>query len=260
MPGDFTPTALWPVRWSCDVSTVSPYATGAAVKFASDTLWALSGRQFGLTTVTLRPARWYPIDTPFPDVWLAMPGAMMPPLGATGYSGGWWGFPAGLCLGTTDAHLPAPVKTVSQVKVDGLVLPSSSYRVDDNRILVRTDGNTWPGFNDLRLDDSQIGTWSVTAAYGMAIPDGAELAIGELACEYLRGMNGEDCRLPRNVTQIARQGVTITMPNPTEAFKAGLTGLRLTDAFILTWNPGRLRRRARTYSVDNIASVRRSNT
>lgn len=255
---DFAPIALWPIRWACDVSTASPIVTGLAARYATDTIWALSGRQYGLITITLRPARWFPRETSFPDAWLAMPGAMLPPLGATSYGGGWWGWP-GFCMGSTEAHLPAPVKSITQVKVDGAILPTTSYRVDDNRILVRIDGGTWPSYNDLRFADTAVGTWSVTAQYGQSVPDGAELAVGELACEYLRAINGEDCRLPRNISSIARQGVTITMPDPVQTFKDGLTGLRLVDQFVMTWNPNRLKRRAKAYSVDLIVA-RRTNT
>lgn len=256
MPSDFSPAGLWPVRWMCDVSTVSPTVTGMAVKFAGDALWALSGRQFGLTTVTLRPARWYRRDTPFPDAWIAMPGSMQPPLGANTYGSTWWGWDTGEifsgsgCTSADEVYLPAPVNAVSQVKVDGVVLATTAYRVDNNRILIRIDGNTWPTFNDLRLDDTRVGTWSVQAKFGQNIPSGAELAVGELACEYIRATQGDDCRLPRNITQIARQGVTITLPDPAEAFKSGLTGLRVADMFIKTWNPGGIKSRPRVYSVD----------
>jgi hypothetical protein len=253
MPGDFTPQALWPCRFNCDVSTASPTVTGLAVQFATDVLWALSGRQFGFTTVTLRPVQWHQRDTPFPDLWIAWPGAMAPPMSASPF-GTWWGWAIdeidmGFCS-NVEARLPAPVYDVTQVKVDGQILPTTSYRVDDNRILVRTDGNAWPAWNDLRKDDTQNGTWSATGVFGSNIPADAALAVGELACEFLRAIDGEDCRLPKNITSIARQGVTIRLPDPAEAFKSGLTGLRLPDLFIKTWNPKGLRSRARSYSVD----------
>jgi hypothetical protein len=262
MPGDFTPVDPWPVRFPCDVSTSSPYVTGIAVKFASDVLWALTGRQFGYTTVKLRPTRWHKHDTPFPDVWLAWPGTFGSYWGAVSF-GAWWGWPDldPVCGSPSEAHLPAPVTSVTEVKVDGVVLTGGGvqYRMDDNRILVRTDGSTWPLYNDLARDDTQVNTWSVTAKFGQSVPSGAEIAVGELACEYLRALGGEDCSLPKNVTQVARQGVTISMPDPSEMFDKGLTGLRMVDTFITTWNPGHLRARARSYSVDT-AMARRTNT
>jgi hypothetical protein len=115
---------------------------------------------------------------------------------------------------------------------------------------VRIDGSTWPYVNQLTLPDTGPGTWTVTAQYGESVPSGASIAVGELACEFLRGIRGEDCRLPRNVTQIARQGVTITLPDVTSQFENGLTGLYFCDMFIKTWNPKMLRSRSRVYSVD----------
>jgi hypothetical protein len=257
---EFAPTDLWPVTWVCDVSTESATATGRAVRFASDTLWALTGRQFGLTETTLRPCRNIARETPFPDAWLSWPGTQRPPLGASA-SGGIWGYwvPALCgscssgcsCTSLSEVKLPVPVNSIVQVKIDGVALPSTSYRVDDNRFLIRTDGQQWPSSNDLGLDDDQIGTWAVTAQYGVPVPDGAGMAVGELACQFLKGMHGEDCRLPRTVTQLARQGVSITMPNPDEVFKRGMTGLYFVDLFIRTWNPNRLRQRSRVYSVDS---------
>lgn len=260
MSGDFTPSANWPVTWTCDVSTESPTITGAAVAFATEVLHSLTGQQFGFTTVKLRPCRDCGYSTPFPDGWQSWPGTQPPPIGATGSGGyfGWW-FPLGCgscaydgcgCTVISQVRLPAPVHAVTEVKVDGVVLATNAYRVDNSRFLVRVDGSTWPLANNLAKDDTQVGTWSVTAQYGQSVPTGAALAIGELACEFVRGLAGQDCRLPRGVTQLARQGVTISLPDLATQFKDGLTGLYFTDMFISTWNPNHLRARPRVYSVD----------
>lgn len=257
---DYTTVTPWPVRWSCDVSTYSATATGTAVQLATATIWALTGRQFGLTTVTLRPCRDYARDTPFPDAWLSWPGTQQPPLGATASGGYWgyWGVPALCgscsqgcsCTGLATVRLPAPVHAVTSVRVDGAPLVTGSWRVDDYRWLVRTDGLLWPTQNNMSLDDTHLGTWSVTAVFGTLPPPGSEVAVGELACQLLRAMNGEDCRLPSTVTSLVRQGVTIQMPDPAQMFQTGLTGLYTVDLFIQTWNPGRLRARAQTYAID----------
>jgi hypothetical protein len=254
---DYTTITPWPVRWSCDVSTSSATATGTAVQLATSTLWALTGRQFGYSTLTLRPCRDCARDTSYPDAWLSWPGTQMPPLGATS-SGGGWGVPALCgscsqgcsCATLSQVKLPAPVHAVIAVKVNGAPLVTGAWRVDDNRWLVRTDGLPWPSQNNMALDDTAVGTWSVTAQFGSPVPAGAEVAIGELACQYLKAMNGQDCRLPSTVTSLVRQGVTIQMPDPSQMFKDGTTGLYTVDLFIQTWNPGRLRTRAKVYSVD----------
>jgi hypothetical protein len=135
-------------------------------------------------------------------------------------------------------------------------LVTGAYRLDDNCKLMRVDGGSWPVSNNLTLDDSQVGTWSVTAKYGEGLPDGANLAVGELACEILKAMNGEDCRLPRTVTNIVRQGVSVSIPSVSDMFANGVTGLYLVDIFIKTWNPKALRARARSYSVDSLGPRR----
>jgi hypothetical protein len=259
MSGDFSPAASWEVIWPCDVSTESPTVTGLAVTFASEVLWSLTGQRFGFTTVKLRPCRDYAWETPFPDGWLPWPGAQPPPLGATGggFVGYWFGVGCGTCVGgcsctsISEVKLPAPVHAITEVRVDGSPLVTGAYRLDNGRLLVRTDGSTWPVSNNLALADTQVGTWSVTAMYGESVPTGAAIAVGELACEYIRGVSGQDCRLPRAVTQLARQGVTITLPDMSTMFDKGLTGLFFVDTFIKTWNPKNLRARARTYSIDS---------
>jgi hypothetical protein len=259
----YGPCDTWPVRWTCNVSAESPSATGIAVAAATQVLHALSGRQFGLCTATLRPCHtmawgqsW---DTPY--WWSPWPfgGGPMPAL-----VGGLWynlcgdgGFCS--CHATAEARLPARVHRIVQVKVDGVPLASGAYRVDDGRILVRVDGGVWPRTNDIDLDDSKAGTWSVAAQFGQPVPEVAELAMGELACEFLRSIRGEDCRLPRNVTSLARQGVTIQMADLSEVMKLGKTGFPVTDMFLQATNPGKLTQASKSYSVDRLLA-RRTNT
>lgn len=257
------PCADWPVRWSCDISTESPDVTGSAVRVATEVLWALSGRQFGLCTVALRPCRRECGDdywNPYMGQYGTGTGFVSPAL----VGGQWFNIICGgscsgnhcSCTSISEVKLPAPVYRIIEVKVDGVPLVTGSYRLDDNRLLVRTDGLDWPRCNDLNLNDTEVGTWSVTAEYGQLVPEGGAWAVGELACELISAINGNDCRLPRQVTQLARQGVTITFPSLTELFSNRQTGLYLVDLFIATWNPNKLSRRSGVYSVDGALSRR----
>jgi hypothetical protein len=251
----YGPCETWPARWVCDVSCESPTVTGEAAALATEVIWALSGRQFGLCTVTLRPCRRECADVPWPSggytEW-AGTSWISPSL----ISGQWFNVVCGrctdgcACTALSEVTLPAPVHSIIQVKVDGAIVSGSGYRLDDDRTLVRLGGAEWPTCQELNLADTEVGTWSVTARYGIEPPLGASWAVGELACELIRALNGEDCRLPRNVTQLVRQGVTIQFPNVVELLREGLTGLYLVDQFVATWNPGGLRRRSGTYSVD----------
>lgn len=259
MTADFGPCAPWPVRWTCDVSTESPTATGIAVASATEVLWALSGRRFGTCQVTLRPCREDCYGTAYWSSYGApWPASVFPSMGGWGYSWGWFDSLCGSCSGTcscseiSEVRLPAPVSSIVSVKIDGtpMVTGGAAYRVDDNRLLVRTDGQRWPRCNDLSKDDTQPGTWSVTALYGEEIPEMAQLAVGQLACEILKSANGQDCMLPAGITQLVREGVTISYPDIGDLWKKGRTGLYLVDAFLTTVNPSGLRHRAKTYRVD----------
>ncbi|MEH0574301.1 hypothetical protein QBA54_07355 [Streptomyces sp. B21-108] len=253
------------MTWTCDVDTLNPAVTGVAVSMATDVLWALTGMRFGLCEATLRPCRRDCFDGRFFDDFGA------PWTGARSYpqpaliGGQWFNLTCGGCGGdcscstVSEALLPAPVNRIVEVKIDGTPLVSGAYRVDNNRLLVRTDGGKWPRCNNLALADTEEGTWSVTALYGEDLPDGAALAMGQLACEIAKAAAGGDCKLPAGLQQLVRQGVTISYPDVGELFKQGRTGLYLVDMFVATWNPYGLRQRSRVYSVDR-PQVRRAGT
>lgn len=263
MSADFGPCADWPVYWTCDVSAESPLLTGYAVAMATRTLWALSGRRFGTCEVKIRPCRRECYD-PWPWGWSQWGG---PTLGTTVWSDYryWMPLTCGSCLDScacsevSEAKLPSPVSSIVEVKVDGTPLVTGAYRVDNNRLLVRTDGLKWPYCNNLNKADTEPGTWSVTALYGEDVPVSATLAMGELACEIVKAGKGQDCRLPPGVTSLVRQGVTIQYPDIGQLLKDGRTGLYLVDMFLTAENPDGLKQRGRVYSVDR-PSVRRTDT
>lgn len=255
----YGPCDSWPVTWMCDVSCESPQVTAQALSAATEVVWALSGRQFGLCEVTLRPCRQDCATYPWPSSgssgsWSEWPGQGWLSVALVG--GQWFNVVCGRCTqgcsctSISEVLLPAPVRRVVEVRVDGDVMPTGSYRLDDARRLVRTDGSEWPRCNDLNLDDTEDGTWSVTAEYGRDVPELGMMAVGELACQFVRARNGEDCLLPANVTQLVRQGVTIQMPNAVELLREHVTNLYLVNLFIQTYNPNRLVRRSGVYSVD----------
>lgn len=250
----------WPVDWSaCTlVDGASPAATGTAVACASYVLHALSGRQFGLTSVTLRPCRrdCFP-DGILPDgygLWLGgYPTAAL-------VGGVWMNLTCYSCSGSCSCSrleelwLAGPVRDVVQVKVNGTPLATGgAYRLDASQFLVRVDGGSWPLCQDLSLDDSQPGTWSVTARFGRDVPTLGQVAVGELACEFLRGFRGEDCALPRSVVNLARQGVTMAFPDPATLLENHRLGLRISDLFIDSVNPHHLAQRSRVLSPDTLA-------
>lgn len=259
----FGPCQTWPAQVLCDIPIEAAPITGFALNMATDVLWSLTGMRFGQCEITLRPCR-RECYNPWPDSWYAWPLTGRFPQPAL-IGGLWFNLVCGGCPGTCSCFsvsefvLPSPVHRIVEIEIDGTPLVSGAYRVDNNRLVVRQDGGSWPRCNDLSLPDGSPGTWTVTALIGEVIPQGAALAMGELFCEIIRGALGGDCRLPAGVSQLVRQGVTIQFPDVTELFRQGRTGLYLVDMFLSTWNPYGLRQRARTYNVDS-PTVRRPHT
>lgn len=148
-----------------------------------------------------------------------------------------------------------PVTAITSVKIDGATFAYDSganYRLDDWRYLVRTDGNLWPSAQNLLLDDTQPGTWSVQLIYGAVPPQTAISACAQLASELTKHCMGEmaKCQLPLRVTAMTRQGVTYSLPDVMDILNRGKTGLYFVDLAIDTFNPHGLDRPARVVSPD----------
>lgn len=254
-----TPCEQLPVTWVSECFTsLSPAVTGAALAAASELVWTLSGRRFGLCTSVLRPCRRecqgmiWPLGS---GIWPFTSPGMTYPL-PIWWNGQWLNLTCGSC--TTDCSctvveevvLPGGVYAITQVLIDGAVLSPSAYRLDDNRLVVRIDGGAWPLCNNLSLNDTEVGTWSITAQWGEPLPEIGKIAVGELACEFGKYLSGSACNLPETVTSLSRQGVSLTFADPNEVLNEGRLGLHFTDMFLSAFNPSGLRARSQVYSVD----------
>lgn len=258
--------ATWDPIWTCALPVSANAVTGTALQIASEILWALSGRRFGLCDITIRPCR----QSCFGDSWSGWSGWWeygtypIPTL----YNGAWYNITCGSCAEgcscsrLSEVILPGPVHAIGVVKVDGTVLTKNiDYRLDDYRRLVRLGGFEWPPCNDLNLDDSQPGTWSVTFSQGVEVPELGRLAVGVLAVEIAKMLICDtSCALPKAVQSMSRQGVSMTFFDPTEVFADKRTGLYLPDLFISTYNPNGLRQPSRVYDIDNMQNWRQLNT
>lgn len=261
----------WPVTWPLDAEGVVDLPTGAeavtgtAVEMASEVLWALTARRFGLCELTLRPCRrecyssiwWQDINWPPFSSYSVTPRAAQYWLGISCGSCG----SDCSCTTVSEVVLPGPVHAVTEVKIDGVVLTKDvDYRLDNNRLLVRL-GAEWPRCNDLNLADTEPNTWSVTIQHGEPIPTLGQVAVGELAIQFVKLLlNTGDCMLPKPVQSISRQGVNITFLDPNEVFASGRIGLYVTDLFIQTYNPSGRRNRAKVYNIDDLTTRRRLGT
>lgn len=152
------------------------------------------------------------------------------------------------CRPMHEIRLPGPVAEVYQVSIDGALLDTSSYRVDNGNRLLRTDGEPWPSCQDMSLDVTEVGTMGVWYVPGI-VPSAAGLwAAGVLVCEFTKACTGGKCRLPSTVTSVARQGVTMELK--ASLWVDGLTGIREVDAYIVAVNPNALRQPAKVWSPD----------
>lgn len=260
--GPCSPLDSWQPIWCEELSPAAAAVTGDAVKMAADVLWILSGQRFGLCQVTLRPCRNECSGGlgGFDEWWPGVGSGIRTSSGGGPrpwwWNGVWYNI-CGTCFGSCsctlidEAFLPAPTREVIEVKLDGVVMDPSRYRVDENRKLVRTDGQLWPMCQDMAAADDQPGTWSVTITVGEDVPLLARRAVGQLAAELAKDCAGESCMLPYEITSLSRQGVNLSFGSPNEVDPVvGQLNLQWVSLFINTYNPNKLAHRAKAYDVD----------
>lgn len=222
-------------EWAAYDAATQTIASAAAVQV----LWSSTGRQFGACPVIARPvlcdwfgqlawnwygAPWQPVD-----------------LG----DGTWANLPAGPpwnSIDPTRARLLGPVNQITSVKIGNVVFSSANYRLDDGEDLVRTDGLSWPLWQDTSLPGTDTTAFVVNYTIGIPVPAILAAMAGTYALEFARATSpnaSTKCRLPSRVKTITRQGVTIDMVDPTVLLEKGLTGLPDVDAIILALNPNR---------------------
>lgn len=218
------------------------------------TLAMLTADQIGTCPITVRPCK---AGCNPPGSWLVAPvdmtghfAGVLPGRGApfTPYVDGTGAWVNSCGCGTGDcscgalceAYLPGPVGAIEEVWLNGAVLDSSAYRVDNGDKLVRTDGECWPSCQDMAQDAHGDDAFSVTYYRGAA-PDPITLwAAGELAVEYLKACKDDkSCRLPAGVRSVSRQGVSYEIQ--TDFFSEGRTGIREVDALVARLNPYHLK-------------------
>jgi hypothetical protein len=216
------------------------------VMAASEYLYERSGRRFsGICERTVRPCS----QTRDSGIWWDTP-VYLDTL--------WTGYhcecsaagPASCaCGGYDEIDLPGePIVGIKQVMVDGDMLASTAYRLDSFRHLVRIDDALWPTCQDLGAPTTETNTFAVTYWYGREVPELGRLAARELSSEmYLSLIGSPECRLPRQVSSLSRQGVTMAFVSQPEYGPDGQTGLATVDTFLGAYGG---RRRATVASPD----------
>jgi hypothetical protein len=140
------------------------------------------------------------------------------------------------CRHVSEVILPGPI-TPLEILIDGEELDLSAVRVDNYNRLVRIDGGHFPTCQNLGSPPTEEDTWQVTYAKGQSAADvGGDLVAGILACEYAKAMcDDESCRLPKRVSSIQRQGITMAILDDFTKLQTGFTGIWEIDDWIATY-------------------------
>jgi hypothetical protein len=230
-----------------------------AMRLAAFTVYSLTGRQFGTATLTLRPCnapslpplyQTYPVNLINP--WGTDEGNSYYPLyiqNGVWHNAGCAGI--NCCGAACELELPLTV-SITSVIIDGATLSPSAYRVDNGRLLVRTDGSNacWPQCQDLDKNPGVADTWTVTGVFGRLVPQEALDAASILACEIGKAIAGQPCRLPQRMQSLTRAGVSVQFPSVDNYLDRGLTGLNEVDQLVVQLNPGRLIQSPKIFSMD----------
>lgn len=243
-------TVCLPDTWAVDYAEW-PDDQVAAMEIATSILDGLTAGVFRQCTALVRPCR-----RPDPQPRLGLRGYGWPSTMWPGWGGNWPGsdydasvsvvpYPCGSgecgCRPVPEILLdPMPVTAIIAVKVDGIVLDPSAYRVDNYQRLVRVDGEQWPRCQNLTLPDSEVGTWSVVYTFGQPLPPHGKLAVTQLAVEISKLCHDQDCVLTDRVVHIVREGVQIEL-DAYSAIREGSTGVPMVDRFVAWANPHRVR-------------------
>lgn len=246
---------------SCSTEGINPACLEEALWVASAWLYRLDGRRYpGACSATIRPiaecgccgtaslpwgvSGWILIDS--------RSGRYVAVRGSAGLRGRPREGVEEVALGY------APIREIVEVLIDGVALDPAAYRIDDDSWLVRLDGQPWPHTNTMELATTEVGTWSVELVYGADPPRDAMVAARTWALEIAKGLSGGDCALPARATQMVRQGVSLTLLDPTDLLEDGRTGIPTVDAYLATSNPSRLEQSSVFVNPDQMRLSRRT--
>lgn len=223
-------------------------AVAQAIEAASDVLYQLGGRRWpGVCDATVQVQNLNPWALPLPEG------------GSVGWrdpaywaGGGYWA-PGGMMAGFywreqgAILTLPGPILSIKQIRLAGVVLDASAYRIVDWSEIVRVDGGVWPVMGLITDATPAI---EIDYTFGQAPPQIGRMAAASLARELVLAFTGDDaCRLDRRVKAIIREGITeemgLGLPGISESLRDGNTGIPEVDLFVHTHNPSHLKRPAR---------------
>lgn len=229
--------------WACygtdeQVAALNPIMRRRAEILAWTTLRSLLGNRLSLCPTEIRPCAVGCSRGTYFSAPVGSGGSFSPLL-----SNGVWTNGCGCqvsdscsCSSVSQVTLPGTVGDVESVRIDGVALPQSAYRVDNGNKLVRQDGELWPICQDMSRPADEEGTFVVSYWIGLAPDELTRMAAGMLAAEFYKACTGDSkCKLPKGVRQITRQGVQMQIN--ADQFDGGFTGLEGVDSVIRIYNP-----------------------
>jgi hypothetical protein len=245
--------ALWvkpsDIDASLDLETIDPEDTEAlmdyeaalaACEFASQTLWALSGRKFHTASVTER----YVVDRS----WIGS--SVLPLRGLPVYDSQWgvWVIDPQDWNGRKIKLTGTPVNSVAAITSlqDNSPLLPSEYTIFNRSILV--------------LENPNARGIEISYSYGQAPPTAGKMAAKQLATQFFYLWSGREemCALPERVTQVSREQVSWTILDNQSFLDELKTGIYAVDLFLRSVNPDKARAKAKVFSVDVPRGRRRS--
>lgn len=202
--------------------------------WATEILWALSGRQWSgsadggceasASLYQERGSCWWSTTVGWPELWAG---------------------PRFAQVGDAVVKLPHDeVASVDSVTISGSAF--TGWRLEGSW-LFRTDGRGWRGH-------------AVTVAYrwGSAPPALGVRCCVVFALELAKAITGDkSCALPKRVTSVTRQGVSMTMIDPQTFLKNGKVGLTEVDLWLSAVNPQARAERGSVWSPE-VPRARRS--
>ena len=187
---------------SCDCDLLEDDEVEALIDQASDAIAILTGGKVsGVCTDVVRPVRSTPHPC-FPDRY--------------GYYNHLEMHDSFLRGGIT---LMGPNPSIVQIKVDGNVVPATDYKIVDGIFLHRVQG-TWPVKQNVLLDDTQAGTFSISYEHGI-LPYIAKLAAEEIVCDMVRRdvRTNQSKSLPPSARSATIAGVSIQLEQQVEELR-----------------------------------------
>lgn len=232
----------------CATDLSPDYDLTQVIAYASEVLFALSGRQFpGLCEERVWPI-FYENRGCGAIHWVSWPW--------TNAAAADWLLPSGWpvcgsCVGRcnlTEITVPGVVDEITSVVTAGVVVDPSVYRLVGHTRLVRTDGGYWPCFQDLTAPTPNL---EIVYVRGREVPSSGRLAASVLAGEMAKAYCGALCALPEGITALTREGLSLSFADTRTLWNEGKTGLKIVDLWLEATNPGGNRRVASVHRADD---------